>query len=113
MVSAKSNFMGSSSGLHLMERFTRHGPDHLEWEVAFEDATIWTAPWKVSIPLKGTDEAIFEYACHEGNYGMEGILSGHRAHEALGKAPQVDPENLFMEVDCDDVETATTSGGAL
>ncbi len=46
-----------------------------------DDPATWTAPWTVMIPLKETGEEIFEYACHEGNYGMEGILSGHRAAE--------------------------------
>ena len=109
--SPKSNFMFSADGLNVIERFTRLGPDHLEWQVTFTDPDTWAKPWTVSIPLKGTDEALFEYACHEGNYGMEGILSGHRAHEAQGRAAQVDPENLFGDLDCSDLVPAS-SGGA-
>jgi hypothetical protein len=40
-------------------------------------------PWTASIPLRHTEDAVFEYACHEGNIGMEGILSGHRAEERV------------------------------
>ena len=79
--SPKSNFRGSSDGLHLVERYTRVGPDTLNYEVTISDPTTWTKPWTVLIPLKRSDDAIFEYACHEGNYGMDGILSGHRADE--------------------------------
>ena len=79
--SPKSNFRGSAEHLHLVERYTRVGPDTLDYEVSVTDATTWTRPWTVLIPLKRSADAVFEYACHEGNYGMEGILSGHRAQE--------------------------------
>ena len=79
--SPQSNFRGSAEHLHLVERYTRVGPDTLNYEVRVTDATTWTRPWTVLIPLKRSTDAVFEYACHEGNYGMEGILSGHRAQE--------------------------------
>ena len=75
-----------SENLHLIERFTRVGPHTLNYEVTLTDPTTWTRPWTALIPLKRTDDAIFEYACHEGNYGMEGILAGHRAQEAAEAA---------------------------
>jgi hypothetical protein len=80
--SRKSNFMGSTSNLRVVERFKRVGEKTLNYEFTVTDPTVWTRPWTVMIPLKGTDEKIYEYACHEGNTGMEGILSGHRADEA-------------------------------
>ena len=82
--SSKSDFnflSGPVENLHLVERYTRVGPDTLEYEVTITDPATWTRPWTVSIPLKRSNDAIFEYACHEGNYGMEGILAGHRAQE--------------------------------
>ena len=79
--SPKSSFRGSAENLHLTERLTRVGPTTLNYEVTLNDPSTWTAPWTLMIPLKGTEDLIFEYACHEGNYGMEGILSGHRAEE--------------------------------
>ena len=81
--SSKSNFYrsGPVENLHLVERYTRVGPDTLDYEVTITEPTTWTQPWTVSIPLRRSDNAIFEYACHEGNYGMEGILAGHRAQE--------------------------------
>ena len=79
--SKKSGFRGSSENLHVTERLTLVGPNTLNYVVTIEDPDTWTAPWTVMIPLKETGEEIFEYACHEGNYGMEGILAGHRAKE--------------------------------
>ena len=81
--SSKSDFYlsGPVENLHLVERYTRVGPDTLEYVATITDPTTWTRPWTVSIPLKKSDDAVFEYACHEGNYGMEGILAGHRAQE--------------------------------
>ena len=84
--SPKSSFRGSNTNLHLIERFTRVGPTTLNYEVTVTDPTTWTRPWTALIPLTGTDDAIYEYACHEGNYGMEGILSGHRAQETAEAA---------------------------
>ena len=81
--SPKSDFRGSAESLHLVERYTRAGPDTLNYEVTVIDATTWTRPWTVLISLNRSEDAIFEYACHEGNYGMEGILSGHRALEQV------------------------------
>ena len=72
---------GPAENLHLVERYTRVGADTLKYEATLTDPTTWTRPWTVSIPLKRSDDSVFEYACHEGNYGMEGILAGHRAQE--------------------------------
>ena len=83
--STDSNFMGSRENLHMIERLTRVGPKTLNYEVTITDPTTWTAPWTVEIPLMGSDDPVFEYACHEGNIGMEGILAGHRADERAGK----------------------------
>ena len=80
--SPQSYFMGSAENLEVTERFTRVGPDVLQYEVTLTDATTWTAPWSVMIPLRRSDDAIYEYACHEGNIGMEGILAGARVKES-------------------------------
>ena len=80
-LSPKSSFRGSSESLHLVERFTRVGPDTLEHEITITDDQTWANPWTVRLLLKQTADPIFEYACHEGNYAMEGILAGARAEE--------------------------------
>ena len=75
----ESGYRGASNGLTVTERLTRVGDDILNYAVTFDDPATWTQPWTVLIPLRHTEDAVFEYACHEGNIGMEGILSGHRA----------------------------------
>ena len=74
-------FMNASDKLHVIERFARTGPDVLQYQVTIDDPGTWTKPWTVMIPLRHSREPIFEYACHEGNYGMAGILAGARAED--------------------------------
>ena len=80
--SPKSDFRGAHENLLLVERFTRVSTDTMEYSFTVTDPTAWTAPWTVAVPWTQSDQAIFEYACHEGNIGMEGILSGARADDA-------------------------------
>jgi hypothetical protein len=79
--SPKSNFRGSHENLHLIERFTRVGPDALRYEFTVADDTTWARPWSAMIPLLRSRAPIYEYACHEGNLGLAGILTGSRAEE--------------------------------
>ena len=72
---------GSTPDARLVERFTRVAPDIIEYEFTIEDAATWTRPWTARVELQQTDEPLYEYACHEGNYSMEGILAGARAEE--------------------------------
>jgi hypothetical protein len=74
-------YRGAAENLHLVERFTRVGPGDIDYRVTVEDPTTFAKPWTLAIPFVTTGEAMFEYACHEGNYGMEGILSGARQEE--------------------------------
>ena len=80
--SPQSDFRGAHENLLLTERFTRVGPEQLQYEFTVDDPTTWTAPWTAVVPWTRTDDPIFEYACHEGNIGMEGILAGARADES-------------------------------
>jgi hypothetical protein len=77
----KSKFRGADENLHLTERFTRKGPDILLYEFAVDDPTAFTKSWRGEIPMIAEQGPIFEHACHEGNYGLAGILSGARAEE--------------------------------
>ncbi len=74
--------MGSGETLHLVERFTRLDADTLLYEFTVDDLTTFTGPFTAAIPMKKTEAPIFEYACHEGNYGMFNLLAGARALEA-------------------------------
>ena len=74
----ETNFAGSSQDTLLVERFRRVDPDTLMYEFTIEDPNNYTRSWTAMIPLRRTDGPLFEYACHEGNYGMVGIMAGAR-----------------------------------
>jgi hypothetical protein len=77
----RTNFRGSGANLHLVERFTRLNADTIEYRFTLDDPTTWTTPWTVSYPIVKTEGPIYEFACHEGNYGLRDILSGARYEE--------------------------------
>jgi hypothetical protein len=78
----KTQFQGSSDQLHVIERFTRTGPKTLLYRFTIEDPTTWDQAWTGEYPWVATDEKLYEYACHEGNYSLANMLSGARAKEA-------------------------------
>jgi hypothetical protein len=66
----------------LIERFTPVGPNTLQWQVTFNDPGVWTRPFTFAMPLtRDSSQPIFEYASHEGNRGLEHILSAARAED--------------------------------
>ena len=73
---------GSSANMHLVERFTRVSADELLYEFTITDPTSWSGPWTAQVQMNRTDEPLYEYACHEGNYSMASSLLGARAMEA-------------------------------
>jgi hypothetical protein len=77
----KTKFRGSSSGLKVVERFRRADVNTLQYQVTLEDSTTWTQPWTAALALPKTEGEMFEYACHEGNYGMTNLLAGARVQE--------------------------------
>jgi len=79
--SDKNLYRNASPSLKLVEKFTRTAPDMLIYEFTVNDPATWAAPWTGRVPLEKLDGQIYEYACHEGNLGMEGILKGTRAEE--------------------------------
>ncbi len=74
-------FRGASENMKLTERFTRTGSGSLLYEFTVSDPGTWTKPWTAQMPITKNSELMYEYACHEGNYGMFGILAGARALE--------------------------------
>lgn len=78
----QTNFRGASQDMHLTERFTRAADDVLIYEFTVEDPAAFTRPWTARIPSIEADGLIYEYACHEGNRSMIGILAGARAQES-------------------------------
>lgn len=76
-----TDFRNAGRNMHLTERFTRVAPDTILYEFTVDDPTTFTKPWTGEIPMTKIDGPIYEYACHEGNYGLAGILAGARAKE--------------------------------
>ena len=85
----KMGTRGATPGLRLVERFTRVAKDLIEYQVTFDDPRTWTAPWTAALDMKArpSDAGVFEYACHEGNFGMRNMLSTARYLERQAESP--------------------------
>jgi hypothetical protein len=81
----KTNFRGSGENLRVVERFTRTDADTLLYEFSVEDPESFTRPWSGELTMRRVEDALFEYACHEGNISMENILSIERDEEAASR----------------------------
>ena len=81
----KTAFQGSSESMHVIERFTRVADDTIRYEFTIEDPTTWEVPWSAEIPMVKDEGPLFEYTCHEGNYGMENTLRGARRADREGR----------------------------
>jgi len=77
----KTTFHGAQENLHLTERFRRLDENTLDYQVTIDDPTTFTRPWTVKFPARQSQQPMYEYACHEGNYAMEHVLRGMRATE--------------------------------
>jgi hypothetical protein len=77
----KTQFRGSGENLKVTERFTKVDPSTIHYRFTVEDPTTWDRPWTGEYPWNATNEPIYEYACHEGNYSLEGVLKGARLAE--------------------------------
>jgi hypothetical protein len=78
-------FRGASDKMVVTERFTMVDADNIDYEFTVTDPATWDTPWKAAVPLKRTPDPVFEYACHEGNYGMVNILRAKRLEEAKAR----------------------------
>ena len=77
----KNSFRGSDENMKLIEKFSRTGPDTILYEFTINDSTAFAKPWTAHIPMNRMPGPIIEYACHEGNYAMSGMLAGARSEE--------------------------------
>jgi hypothetical protein len=82
----KTAFRGSGEKLHVTERFTRVDADTIRYEFTADDPTTWTRSWSAEIPMRRMQGPLYEYACTEGNYGLENILRGARVEDAKAEA---------------------------
>ena len=83
----ETNFRGVTRDVRLVERFTRADADTLLYRFTVDDPRTYVRPWTAEVPMTLSSAPMFEYACHEGNYGLEGILAGTRAEEREAAAP--------------------------
>ncbi len=74
-------FPAANDSLRVIERFKRVGKNDIDYQFTVDNPVMYTRPWTAVLPLTATEGPIYEYACHEGNYGIAGVLSGHRAQE--------------------------------
>ena len=82
----ETGFLGGrhhATHLRLVERFSRVSPETLRYEATLDDPTVWSRPWAFQLLMQQTDQPLYEYACHEGNYGLPNILSGTREAERV------------------------------
>jgi len=77
----ETSLQGSTAQTKVVERFTRIDAKTIDYRYTITDPTAHTRPWTASMPLRAIDDQLFEYACHEANYGMEGVLRGARFRE--------------------------------
>ena len=78
----QATIRGADENLKVTEKFTRVAPDRILYQFTVEDPTVWATPWGGEYEFGTAKGSLYEYACHEGNYGLEGILSGARAEDA-------------------------------
>jgi hypothetical protein len=78
----KTQFRGSGENLHVVERFTRVNPKTILYRFTVEDPSTWDRSWTGEYPWNATNDQMYEYACHEGNYSLGGMLRGARQREA-------------------------------
>ncbi len=78
----KTRFRNSTTALKVTERFTRTDADTIDYQFTVEDPNTWTRPWTAAVPLRKVPGPIYEYACHEGNYGLPNILHAQRVEDA-------------------------------
>jgi hypothetical protein len=84
----KTSFYGSDRNMHVVERFRRLDAETILYQFDVDDSTAFTKPWKGELTMNATSGPIFEYACHEGNYALPGVLRGARADEKAAPAIQ-------------------------
>ncbi|MGH9454926.1 MAG: hypothetical protein ACRD2O_13240 [Terriglobia bacterium] len=81
----------SSENLHVIERFTRTGPDQILYRVTVDDPATFTLPWTAEVPFNTMKEKIYEYACHEGNYAIVDELRAARKREKEAREAEKNP----------------------
>jgi hypothetical protein len=85
----RTGLYGSTAGLRVVERFRRAGPDTIDYEFTVSDPATFVSAWTAAFPLRKSEAQMYEYACHEGNYGLQDILAGARAEERTAEGSTI------------------------
>ncbi len=96
------NSRGTSEKMQLQERITRLDENTLDYDFTIEDPLSWDQSWSARVPLRITDMPLYEYACHEGNHGLAGILAGWRRYESMGMNGDGSPLGSSGKVDTEE-----------
>jgi len=97
----QQNFRGSQENLKVTERFTRISPQQILYKFTVDDPTTFTEPFSGELPMNYTPEKLYEYACHEGNYALPGILAGAREEERAAAAAGKQVKQRSLEQDAE------------
>jgi hypothetical protein len=84
------------------ERFTRLDADTLDYDFTVTDPLTWDESWSAKVPMRRAAEPVYEYACHEGNHGLVGILAGWRRYESMGMNGDGSPKSESGTVDTEE-----------
>jgi hypothetical protein len=95
----KREWRGSTSGMHLVERLTRVDPKTIKYEFTVSDPTTWTRPWSVEFPWPRIEPPLYEFACHEQNYGLMNVVKGAQIRAAEAAAGRAQPARETPERD--------------
>jgi hypothetical protein len=97
--SDKREWRGSTSGMHLVERLTRVDPKTIKYEFTVSDPTTWARPWSVEVPWPRIEPPLYEFACHEQNYGLMNVVKGAQIRAAEAAAGRAQPARETPERD--------------
>ena len=96
------NYRGMSGDAIIHERFRWVNKDTLEYDFTIDDPRSWDVTWSAKLPMRRTEDPLFEYACHEGNHGLPGILAGWRRYESMGFNGDGSPKSDTGTVDTEE-----------
>ena len=88
-----------SDQAQVTEHYTRIDADTLEYNFTVEDPLSWDQTWSAKLPMRSTADPLYEFACHEGNYGLVGMLAGSRRYESMGLNGDGTPRSATGTVD--------------
>lgn len=96
------NYRGMSGDAVIHERFRWVDSDTLEYDFTIDDPRSWDVTWSAKVPMRRTEDPLYEYACHEGNHGLPGILAGWRRYESMGFNGDGSPKSDTGTVDTEE-----------